>query len=512
MPKSANRIHSSPSARIRNNLGYPVIDTDVHTSDYTPHIEDHVAEYGGATLVDALRKAHSSRLDRGGVSAGKRWYEQTPEERQYHRTIRSPWWARVTRNTLDVATYSLPELFHERQQEQGSDYSVLFPNNVLAPLGVSDAEARDALQRAVNSYHAELWRPYSASVTPVAGISLNTPEEGIAQLEHAVNTLGLKAINIAGGVRRPIRALAEKFPSDKYPELQKYISYIDFYGLDSEYDYDPFWAKVVELGVPILTHYGSQGWVGRNSISNYMNNHIGHFADGSEAFARALFFGGVTRRFPQLRVGLLEGGADWGARVFTHLVDRWEKRSPEGLKNYDPAATDRKQLTQLFEQYGKELTQGRSIEGEDLIRDTLGAHYTKDAKQPTADEANDFAAAGITKVEDIKSRWVDNFFFGSEADDRTIAHAFNDKANPLGIKVNAIYSSDVGHWDVPDFTKPLAEAYELVQEGVITEDDFKNYVFRNPYKLYTEANPNFFKGTVIEREVDRGIAIQADVA
>src|SRR5690606_30995973 len=103
MPKSANRIHSSPSARIRNNLGYPVIDTDVHTSDYTPHIEDHVAEYGGATLVDALRKAHSSRLDRGGVSAGKSWYEQTPEERQYHRTIRSPWWARVTRNTLDVA-------------------------------------------------------------------------------------------------------------------------------------------------------------------------------------------------------------------------------------------------------------------------------------------------------------------------------------------------------------------------------------------------------------------------
>jgi predicted TIM-barrel fold metal-dependent hydrolase len=32
--------------------------------------------------------------------------------------------------------------------------------------------------------------------------------------------------------------------------------------LDSEYDYDPFWAKAVELGVPITTHYGSQDWTG----------------------------------------------------------------------------------------------------------------------------------------------------------------------------------------------------------------------------------------------------------
>ena len=40
--------------------------------------------------------------------------------------------------------------------------------------------------------------------------------------------------------------------------------------------------------------------------------------------AKALFFGGVTRRFPNLRVALLEGGADWGSHVYTHLVDRWE--------------------------------------------------------------------------------------------------------------------------------------------------------------------------------------------
>jgi hypothetical protein len=98
-----------------------VIDTDVHTNDYTPALEDYVANYGGVALVDALRRASGARRN-ATLRDGRDWYEQTPDERQRHRTIRSPWWARVTRNTLDVATYYLPALLYERQAEQGSDY------------------------------------------------------------------------------------------------------------------------------------------------------------------------------------------------------------------------------------------------------------------------------------------------------------------------------------------------------------------------------------------------------
>ena len=489
-------LQASPSAAIRHQLGYPVIDTDVHTNDYTPALEDYVANYGGVGLVDALRRASGARRN-ATLRDGRDWYEQTPEERQRHRTIRLPWWARVTRNTLDVATYHLPALLYERQAEQGSDYSVLFPNNALAALAAGDD--RQALQRAINHYHADLYRPFADHLTPVAGIPLHTPQEGIEELEFAVKTLGLKVINISGGVRRPIRALAEKYPPEQYPDIAKHASYIDFYGIDSEYDYDPFWAKVVELGVPVTTHYGSQGWTGRSSISNYMYNHIGHFADASEAFAKALFFGGVTRRFPALRVALLEGGAAWGANVYIHLADRFSKRSREGLRHYDPRETDRKLLLELFKKYGDGLTKGRQLEEETLIRDTLGSSYTRDARQPAAHELEDFAAAGIEKVEDIRSRWVDNFYFGSESDDRTVAAAFNDRANPLGAKINAIYSSDVGHWDVPDLTEALAESWQLVEQGVISESDFKAYVFDNPYRLYTQANPDFFKGTAVER-------------
>jgi hypothetical protein len=296
-------------------------------------------------------------------------------------------------------------------------------------------------------------------------------------------------INIAGGVRRPIRAIAEKYPAAEHPEIAKQVGYIDFYGIDSEHDYDPFWAKVVELGVPVTTHYGSQGWTGRQSISNYMNNHVGHFADGSQAFAKALFFGGVTRRFPGLRVGLLEGGADWGSHVYTHLVDRWEKRNKNAVRNYDPAEADIELLASLFERYGGDLLKGRTIDKATLLRDSLGISALPHSREPNESEIDDFALAGIEKVEDIRDRWVDNFYFGSEADDRTVAAAFNTKVNPLGTKINAIWSSDVGHWDVPEFTEPLAETWDLVEAGRDLRGRLQGLRLREPAPLLHRGQP-----------------------
>ena len=117
--------------------------------------------------ADALRKALGSRYPTR--RDGKDWYQQTPAERHDNRTLRSPWWARVTRNTLDLATYTLPELLYERLAEQGADYSILFPNDVLAPLGAGD-EARQPLHRAINHFHADQYRKYADRLTPVAGI------------------------------------------------------------------------------------------------------------------------------------------------------------------------------------------------------------------------------------------------------------------------------------------------------------------------------------------------------
>ena len=47
-----------------------------------------------------------------------------------------------------------------------------------------------------------------------------------------------------------------------------------------------------------------------------------------------------------------------------------------------------------------------------------------------------------------------------------------------------------------------AEAWELVEDGIISEADFRDFVFVNPVRLKTDLNPEFFRGTVVESQVD----------
>ena len=59
-------------------------------------------------------------------------------------------------------------------------------------------------------------------------------------------------------------------------------------------------------------------------------------------------------------------------------------------------------------------------------------------------------------------------------------------------------------------TQTLAESWELVERGLLSEQDFKAFVFGNPHKFYTEANPNFFKGTAVEAHLARTAARAAE--
>lgn len=490
------RKHSR-SSDVKAQLNYPVIDSDVHTVEFAPLLEDYIAQYGGAKIVDEFR-AH---LERGLNYTTAAWYKHTPAERREKRFHRPAFWILPTRNSLDLATASIPALLYERLEEQGTDYAVLYPNIALFPHNSGREDLRRALARAVNHYHADIYRKYRDRLSPVATIPLHTPEEGIEEAEFAVKQLGFNTILIPGAIRRPVKSVADKYPFRHHPEVGHHAQWLDFYGLDSEYNYDPFWEKVIELGVNPTTHSGSQGWTGRASISNYMNNHIGHFADANEALAKSLFFGGVTRRFPQLRVGLLEGGAAWASNVYAHLVDRFEKRSRESVHNYNPSLIDGELLYSLYQQYGQDLFSGKQYSREEIVDLAFGITRASRLQPQNPAEIDDFALAGIEKLEDIRDRFVNNFYLGNEADDRTVAAAFNTKVNPLGAELNAYWSSDTGHWDVPDLTETLAQTWDLVEQGVITESNFKSLVFDNPYRFYTANNPDFFKGTQIEAKL-----------
>ncbi len=47
---------------------------------------------------------------------------------------------------------------------------------------------------------------------------------------------------------------------------------------------------------------------------------------------------------------------------------------------------------------------------------------------------------------------------------------------------------------------PLPEAYELVEDGHITADNFRDFTFANAVKLWGTQNPRFFEGTRVAKE------------
>ena len=472
------------SAAIRARLDHPVIDGDSHIVEFVPAFLDALREEGGSGAVAWFTGEGGERFRLGGRQ--RRWLQMSWEERRRTRATRPAWWTRPTKNTLDRATAMLPRLYYERLDELGLDFMVLYPTLGLGFCGLADDDYRPLLCRAFNRFAATYYGEFADRMTVAATIPLHTPEEGIAELEHAA-ALGLKVALIPSFVRRPVAEVAER-----HPDLAQRVEWLDTYGIDSAYDYDPFWAKSVELGFAVAAHSGTQGLPERSSISNYMYNHMGQFAAGGEMLAKSLLLGGVTRRFPTLRVALLEGGVANGCRLYADVIERWKKRNPAGLENYNPANLDLGLARDLFQRYGGAIVQGRLAQ--------LEATLDYDAPAYDAALRDDFAALGVTRPEDFRDLFIPHFYFGCEADDPITAWAFDRRGNPFGAQVRAILSTDLGHWDVPDMRVALAEAYELVEDGRITADDFRDLAFTNQVTLYAGGNPNFFAGTLVERE------------
>jgi len=472
-----NQNRPSRSSEIRNRLSHPVIDADGHMVEVFPVMFDYLKQVGGPDMTE---KAWVSFRRQNSIG----WYDMSPEQRRHHNQLRPAFWAAPAENTLDRATAMLPKLMHERLPEMGIDYSVVYPTIGFLLPDIPDTEIRAAMCRAHNLMMADMFRGLEDRLTPAAVIPCHTPDEAIRELDFAVNELGLKVPMFANLVKRPIEAVASRDA-----DLGRYSAWVDTLALDSAYDYDPVWHKCMALKVPVTAHAIGQGIGLRRSISNYMYNQTGHFAEAGHAFAKALFFGGVTKRFPDLNFAFLEGGVAWGASLVCDLKERWEKRNAGQIQQFNPEKIDTDLIMELFDQYGGEVLKGK------LPPDRI-------SNAPAEPQGvDDFAATGINSLEDFLDRLIPNFFYGCEADDRMNAVAFDTRLLPGGRKLGAVFSSDFGHWDVPDMREVLAEAYELVEEGIMSEQDFSAFVFGNPVRLFAGMNPEFFVGTAIETEV-----------
>lgn len=467
---------TTPDARqIRAELDHPVVDADGHIIEYLPLLRDLVADEGGGAVADRFDALTSSAALRRSLDL---------ETRRAHAVSRTGWWAVPARNTLDRATAMLPRLLYERLDELGIDVAVLYPTVGLTVMAVDDDELRRATARACNRYYAEAYGPYADRLRPVGVIPTYDPDEAVAELEHATTTLGLRGFLFGGLVLRPTPG---HDPSDRAAR------WVDGLGLDSAHDYDPLWARCVELGVSPTFHSTGIGFGSRTSPTNYVANHIGNFAAGSEAVCRSLFFGGAMSRFPELSFAFLEGGVAWACNLVSDIIGHYEKRNLDALAHYDPHALDHAHLAELLDRYGDASFTARA----DRLAETLAFLSDPDEDPATLDE---WAASGVRSVDDITAIFTERCFFGCEADDPMNALAFDGRILPGGSRLRAMFASDIGHWDVPDFSGVLPEAWELVDDGLVDRDQFAEFVFGNVARLFTGTNPGFFDGTVVEAE------------
>ncbi len=174
----------------------------------------------------------------------------------------------------------------------------------------------------------------------------------------------------------------------------------------------------------------------------------------------------------------------WACALFSGLVGHWEKRNRDAIVELDPDRLDVDALLEYFAEYGDDVVTSRIGE--------LREYFTRPAARPA--QVDEFAAVGIETADDLRARFEPNFYFGCEADDPLVAWAFRDDVNPLGTRLRPVLGSDISHWDVRDMTEPVAEAFELVEHGVITERDFRDLTFVNPVRLHAGPNPDVLRG------------------
>ncbi len=465
------------AAQIRQEIGHPIVDADGHFMELGPLMNDEIVSYleesGGASLRDRFLASSANVLDTAVFQA-----DRTVPEVQRGWLSMPSWWGNPVSDAHDRATAHLPKMLYDRLDEFGIDYMLAYPSWSLGMLDTRDNELRAPVLRAVNRYISRQFTPYADRLTSAALIPMYSPAEAEAELRYAVEELGFKSAVIAGHAYR-------KLTDD--PADQAYR--LDCFGIDSPHDYDPFWAACVELGVNPVTHSSLQAHMPTRSVSNYAFNHIGGLAGNHYELAKSLVMGGVFARHPKLRIGFLEGGVAWAVSLLADLIGHWDKRRAGAIEDLDPAKLDVDAVIRALSEHGEADVRA----GIERIR----ADFSRAPGRPA--QLDDFAASGITSVDDVITTFEDRMFFGCEADDPLVGWATGTTIKHRPVRLRPILGTDISHWDAPIMNEVIVEAFELLDDNVIDAADFKAFTFDNPVTLHQSANPGFFTGTVCEK-------------
>ncbi len=187
--------------------------------------------------------------------------------------------------------------------QEGMRAAILYPSIGLTwESETEDPELAMAYCRAYNRWIVDFCSDSGGRLVPIAHIALGDGHEAAAELERAVKA-GCKGAFVA--------PFTVTMKAHAHP------------------DYDPFWAKAQELGVPIGIHpmaehpskrvyqrFKDMKW------ADWYHNVLG--GQGPQQALFVLFQYGLFDKFPEVKVVLLESGAGWVGAALDRMDTTYE--------------------------------------------------------------------------------------------------------------------------------------------------------------------------------------------
>lgn len=289
---------------------HPIVDSDLHVmepadlwTDYIAPEYRHAAPVGLSELTRDMRvRVKNSVLLRMGKVRpqyvdGRKTGWRDEHEDVYRDAEEHGWDAASQLRAMDT---------------EGLDLAVMFPSRGLFVLGLDSAEHvgadglepafASAIARAYNDWLADFIEADRQRMFGAAMIAPHDIDGAILEARRCVEELGFKAVFLAPGCvnRRPWHHPA----------------------------YDPLWEEIQRLDVALTFHGGGQTLLtpdfSLQVLDELMLWHTFNQPLAIQFVTVSLCGGGVLERFPDLRVGLLEGNCSWAPWLLDRLDEHAE--------------------------------------------------------------------------------------------------------------------------------------------------------------------------------------------
>ena len=196
----------------------------------------------------------------------------------------------------------------DAMDREGIDLAVVYRTFAHMVVSIDELEPRYATAycAAFNDWLSDYCGAEPERLKPAAILSLHDPDLAAAEARRAVEEKGHVAVVL---LPMPVKGRYVHAP-----------------------ECDVLWKEIVRLGVPLAFH-GTSGGASLDYASNRFRahpnfrtlNHASAFPVELMLAMGAMIVGGVLERFPDLRVGFLEGNCGWLPWWLDRLDDQWQK-------------------------------------------------------------------------------------------------------------------------------------------------------------------------------------------